>query len=131
MGGPEGGTYACTAVTDTWLDLLQLAFCAMRRLPRAMPDLASSRRVTAELDSKPSNAAAGSRRATAELDVRLGNALASYSGALQDLLRQLLQHWKVQPSVQGLPPISMTRADAALAWTSVVKALPHAWQLHF
>ena len=94
-GAPEGGTYACTAVTDTWLDLLQLAFCAMRRLPRAVPDLASSRRATAELDAKPGNAAAGSRRATAELDVRLGNALASYSGALQDLLRQLLQHWKV------------------------------------
>ena len=60
-----------------------------------MPDLASSRRATAELDAKPGNAAASSRRATAELDVRLGNALASYSGALQDLLRQLLQHWKV------------------------------------
>lgn len=95
-GSPAGGTYASTAVTDTWLDLLQLAFCATRRLPQAVPTLASSRRATAELDAKPGDAVATSRRATAELDVRLGNALASYSGALQDLLRQLLQHWKVQ-----------------------------------
>ncbi len=78
-GAPEGGTYACTAVTDTWLELLQLAFCAARRLPKGVATPAAS------------------RRATAELDVRLGNALVSYSGALQDLLRQLLQHWKVLP----------------------------------
>lgn len=76
-GPPEGGTYACTAVTDTWLELLQLAFCAVRGLPRG------------------TFSPAASRRATAELDVRLANALSSYSGALQDLLRQLLQHWKV------------------------------------
>ena len=76
-GSPEGGTYACTAVIDTWFELLQTAFCAVRRLPRGV--------------TSPAN----SRRATAELDVRLSNTLASYSGALQDLLRQLLQHWKV------------------------------------
>lgn len=80
-GAPEGGTYACTAVTDTWLELLQLAFCAARRLPKGVATPAAS------------------RRATAELDVRLGNALVSYSGALQDLLRQLLQHWKVLPLI--------------------------------
>ena len=78
-GGPQGGTYACTAVVDTWLELLQLAFCAVRGLPGS------------GLPSTP----ASSRRTTAELDVRLGNALTSYSGALQDLLKQLLQHWKV------------------------------------
>lgn len=78
-GGPQGGTYACTAVVDTWLELLQLTCCAARGLPGS------------GVPSTP----ASSRRTTAELDVRLGNALISYSGALQDLLKQLLQHWKV------------------------------------
>ena len=78
-GGPQGGTYACTAVVDTWVELLRLACCAARGLPGS------------GVPSTP----ASSRRNTAELDVRLGNALISYSGALQDLLKQLLQHWKV------------------------------------
>lgn len=74
---PEGGTYACTAVTDTWLALLQAAFAAARQLPRS------------------AGTPAASRRATAEADARIGTAVVSYSAALQELLAQLLQHWKV------------------------------------
>jgi hypothetical protein len=74
---PQGGTYACTAVTDAWLGLLQAAFAAARLLP------------------KQAGTPAGSRRATAEMDARVGTAAVSYAAALQELLTQLLQHWKV------------------------------------
>jgi hypothetical protein len=82
---PEAGTYACTAVTDTWLELLQVAFRAARALPSGV--------------GTPAN----SRRATAELDARLGAAVSSYSSALQELLGQLLLHWKVLQPLDGFP----------------------------
>ncbi|BDA45078.1 hypothetical protein COCOBI_06-5580 [Coccomyxa sp. Obi] len=80
---PQGGTYACTAVTDAWLALLQTAFAAARSVP------------------KQAGTPAASRRATAEADARVGMAVVSYSAALQELLAQLLQHWKaLSPAVQ-------------------------------
>ena len=77
---PQGGTYACTAVTDAWLALLQTAFAAARSVP------------------KQASTPAASRRATAEADARVGTAVVSYSAALQELLAQLLQHWKAWPA---------------------------------
>jgi len=96
---PEGGTYACTAVTDAWLALLALAFHAARLLlaaPAAEPAAAA-----AGAPDAPGAAAAGGRRASGEAPPELGRtgaAVASYAAALQELLAQLLLHWKARPS---------------------------------
>lgn len=48
---------------------------------------------------KQASTPAASRRATAEADARVGTAVVSYSAALQELLAQLLQHWKARPCI--------------------------------
>jgi len=110
---PEGGTYACTAVTDAWLALLALAFHAARLLlsaPTPAGAAGAEAPAAGALDA-PGAAAAAGRRASAEPPAELGRtgaAVASYAAALQELLAQLLLHWKVRPlgapGAAGRPP---------------------------
>ena len=73
-----GGTYACTAVTDSWLVLLQRCMHAAAALQAA---------------------ARGRHEAGAVLDA--ARAAASGMGAFQELLDQLLMHWQVSLDWHG------------------------------
>lgn len=73
-----GGTYACTAVTDSWLVLLQRCMHAAAALQAAVR---------------------GRTEAGAVLDA--ARAAASGMGAFQELLDQLLMHWQVSPDRHG------------------------------
>ena len=105
---PSGGCWACTAVTDAWLHLLTLAFHAARGAPSTAEGTApDSRRVSDATGMRASNGeapngveASEARRATgdgasARAGERAAAAVASYQAALQQLLSQLLLHWKV------------------------------------
>lgn len=87
-----GGTYACTVVVDLWLGLLERAFMVARVLPRSLKG-PQRRRTTW------GSAALGPET----LGDRSPLLAASYYSTLQDLLLQLLIHWKVRvrpPSTQ-------------------------------
>ena len=92
---PEHGTYACTAVTDSWLLLLQRALHAARALQTAAQNQSLSsdlrRQGSAPFERQQSIQPTQQTGAVANA----GRAAASYVGALQELLDQLLNHWQV------------------------------------
>jgi hypothetical protein len=137
---PVRGSWACTAVTDAWLRLLTLAFHAARRVPSAEPPPDGRGGAAGEAAPDLAAAAAGSnnnggsaarsngealngaeeteaRRATgdgasAPGGSRAAAAAASYGAALQQLLGQLLLHWKARPLAPGMPgPVPAAQAS--------------------
>ena len=81
---PQGGSHACTAVVDLWLQLLQLCLHLSHKLPRGPADsLARQGSMDHALDPA--------------LDIRSQVAVLvkSYQASLQELMTQLLVHWKV------------------------------------
>lgn len=86
---PQGGSHACTAVVDLWLQLLQLALHLSHNLPKGPADpLARQASLTDAMEPV--------------LDIRsqVAQLVKSYQASLQELMTQLLVHWKVklQPS---------------------------------
>lgn len=80
----QGGSHACTAVVDLWLQLLQRTLHLSQKLP---------------LGSAAPIAHQGSLSEGLEpaLDIRsqVGTLVKSYRASLQELMTQLLVHWKV------------------------------------
>lgn len=96
---PEQGTFACTAVTDSWLLLLQRALHAARALQTA------AARQAKPLDLRKQGSAPfeqGVQQPPPQKPQETGTlaeaarVAASYVGALQELLDQLLMHWQVR-----------------------------------
>ena len=81
---PQGGSHACTAVVDLWLQLLQRSLHLSHNLPRGPADLIA-RQGSLEEGLDPA------------LDIRTQVAVLvkSYRASLQELMTQLLVHWKV------------------------------------
>ena len=93
---PEHGTYACTAVTDSWLLLLQRALHAARALQAAAQPQIKPHELRAQ-NSAPfdqQQQPVQPQRDTGTL-AEAGRTAASHVGALQELLDQLLMHWQV------------------------------------
>lgn len=81
---PQGGSHACTAVVDLWLQLLQLALHLSHNLPKGPADpLARQASLTDAMEPV--------------LDIRsqVAQLVKSYQASLQELMTQLLVHWKV------------------------------------
>lgn len=80
-----GGSHACTAVVDLWLQLLQRSLHLSQKLPRG-PSTPISRQGSISEGLDPA------------LDIRaqVGTLVKSYQASLQELMTQLLVHWKVQ-----------------------------------
>lgn len=81
---PQGGSHACTAVVDMWLQLLQRSLHLSQKLPRG-PAAPISRQGSTSDSLGPA------------LDIRaqVGTLVKSYQASLQELMTQLLVHWKV------------------------------------
>ncbi len=82
---PQGGSHACTAVVDLWLQLLQLALHLSHNLPKGPADpLARQASLTDAMEPA--------------LDIRshVAQLVKSYQASLQELMTQLLVHWKVK-----------------------------------
>lgn len=100
---PEHGTYACTAVTDSWLLLLQRALHAARALQTA----AQRERSPAELRTQGSAPFEQQLQTQAQPQetgtiAEAGRAAASHVGALQELLDQLLMHWQARTILSSM-----------------------------
>ncbi|KAK9844880.1 hypothetical protein WJX74_008085 [Apatococcus lobatus] len=78
---PAQGTYACTIVVDMWLQLLQHALHASHVLPA----------VPAPLDPRLS----ASFGILAGMESQVAASVAEHNAALQNLLGQMLTHWRV------------------------------------
>ena len=80
----QGGTHACTAVVDLWLQLLQRTLHLSQKLPRG-PLGPVSRQGSLSEGLDPA------------LDIKsqVGTLVKSYRASLQELMTQLLVHWKV------------------------------------
>ena len=83
----QGGTHACTAVVDLWLQLLQRTLHLSQKLPRG-PSGPVSRQGSLSEGLDPA------------MDIRsqVGTLVKSYRASLQELMTQLLVHWKVMLS---------------------------------
>ena len=79
---PAQGTYACTIVVDMWLQLLQHALHASHVLPA----------VPAPLDPRLS----ASFGILAGMESQVAASVAEHNAALQNLLGQMLTHWRVR-----------------------------------
>lgn len=91
---PVEGTYACTAVTDSWLLLLQRCLHAARALQSAGHTERNPLQSTQRLqNSLPAQQTPGEEGGAV---VEAAKVAASYVGALQELLDQLLMHWQVR-----------------------------------
>ena len=94
---PQGGSHACTAVVDLWLQLLQLCLHLSHKLPRGPADsLARQGSMDHALDPA--------------LDIRSQVAVLvkSYQASLQELMTQLLVHWKVRSYYCSLKLVLMS-----------------------
>ncbi|KAK9811481.1 hypothetical protein WJX72_004659 [[Myrmecia] bisecta] len=80
---PTNGCHACTVVVDTWLTLLQHALHAGRALPHSAAD-----------PGRRYSSSDGSGLAP-EMEGKVGALVSSHLVALQELISQLLLHWKV------------------------------------
>ena len=81
---PQGGSHACTAVVDLWLQLLQRALHLSQKLPKGPADsIARQGSLSEGLDPA--------------MDIRsqVAQLVKSYQASLQELMTQLLVHWKV------------------------------------
>lgn len=95
---PEHGTYACTAVTDSWLLLLQRALHAARALQSAAAKSQPESRELRKQSSAPFEQQVVTHQPQETGTVaEAGRVAASYVGALQELLDQLLMHWQASP----------------------------------
>ncbi|KAL0052511.1 hypothetical protein WJX82_003263 [Trebouxia sp. C0006] len=81
---PQGGSHACTVVVDLWLQLLQLALHLSHNLPKGAAD-PLARQASLSDAMEPA------------LDIRsqVAQLVKSYQASLQELMTQLLVHWKV------------------------------------
>lgn len=77
--------HACTAVVDLWLQLLQRTLHLSQKLPRGPPGAVSRQGSLGEGALDPA------------LDIRsqVATLVKSYRASLQELMTQLLVHWKV------------------------------------
>ena len=92
---PQGGSHACTVVVDLWLQLLQLALHLSHNLPKGAAD-PLARQASLSDAMEPA------------LDIRsqVAQLVKSYQASLQELMTQLLVHWKVklQPAWLSIAP---------------------------
>lgn len=93
---PVEGTYACTAVTDSWLLLLQRCLHAARALQSAGHTERNPLQSTQRFQARNSMPAQQIQEEEGGGVVEAAKVAASYVGALQELLDQLLMHWQVR-----------------------------------
>ena len=134
---PEHGTYACTAVTDSWLVLLQRSLHAAR----ALQHVSQARIQPRPLQSQGSapfdqQVQAGDPAQEDKGVAEAGRVAASYVGALQELLDQLLMHWQVCQQTSLIPTISwdthigIVESLAKVNLGSIIHLVLHSFRLH-
>lgn len=96
----QGGTHACTAVVDLWLQLLQRTLHLSQKLPRD-PSGAVSRQ---------GSLGEGSLDPALDIRAQVATLVKSYRASLQELMTQLLVHWKVMLDTES------NKVDSTETW---------------
>ena len=92
---PRGGSHACTAVVDLWLQLLQRALHLSHKLPSGPAD---------SLLPRQGSLGEGSLDPALDIQSQVALLVSSYQASLQELMTQLLVHWKVRRTSNCLSP---------------------------